>query len=335
MDNKFIAEFEFVGEKTRVLAGCPWLLDGNLVSVADFDGITPPAAMNFDFESFWVRMYNLPLACMGKETAWKIGSLVGVVEEVDVGKGEAGWGEYLQVKIRMNLSQPLARGRMLHLHSGSSWVGFKYEKLPKFCFHCGVIRHGTLGCTQGGGSKGPESNISTPYGHWLRVSFPYRQGVIGVGCPGLKFLGIYGEGAQYNDESSSASGKATTSNLAATHSGGGARGSTHPIPTKARVPSMVTDSQPLKAGNNYGELNVKKRKETSNYLGVKARAGIAAGKKVWKVCNENGSFEEDGRESRVEPITADSPNKFKGKSTCTQVPEAAEAGERTKKFLGR
>lgn len=35
---------------------------------------------------------------MGKDTRYQIGSIVGLVEEVDVNKDGVGWGEYLWVK---------------------------------------------------------------------------------------------------------------------------------------------------------------------------------------------------------------------------------------------
>jgi hypothetical protein len=105
----FVAEFEEVGDKIRVLEGRPWIFYGNQISLAEFDGLTPPEAMDFEHASFWVRMYNLPLACMGKETGQKIGASVGEVEEVDVHDNDPGWGEYLRVKIRLDLSKPLER----------------------------------------------------------------------------------------------------------------------------------------------------------------------------------------------------------------------------------
>jgi hypothetical protein len=55
-----------------------------LVSLMEFDGLTPPVKMNFERTAFWVRMYHLPLACMGKEMGYKIGYLVREVQEVDV-----------------------------------------------------------------------------------------------------------------------------------------------------------------------------------------------------------------------------------------------------------
>jgi hypothetical protein len=52
-ENMFIAEFELEWDKMRIMEGRPWLFDGNLVSLKDFDGLTPLADMNFDQASFF------------------------------------------------------------------------------------------------------------------------------------------------------------------------------------------------------------------------------------------------------------------------------------------
>ncbi len=175
-ENLFIVEFETEWDKDMVLEGRPWLFDGLLVSVVDFDGTTPPSKMIFDKAAFWIRMFNLPLACMGKEIGHKIGSSVGYVEEVDVTEGEAGWGEFLRVRVMVDVTKPLAKGRMLHVKGQSLWIDFKYERLPRFCFHCGVIRHGNGGCgsIQNRATPGGEGDLQ--YGTWLRVSYPTRKG---------------------------------------------------------------------------------------------------------------------------------------------------------------
>jgi hypothetical protein len=188
-ENLFIAEFEYEWDKTRIMEGRPWLFDGNLVSLKEFDGFTPPTKMCFDQASFWVRMYNLPLACMGKSSGNKIGSSVGDVEEVDVLDEDAGWGEYLRVKISLDLTKPLVRGRMLHLEGRSSWVAFKYEKLPKFCYTCGIIKHSRLGCAQQGSRAKAGEGEEQQYGPWLRVPFPPRRSK-GGGNSGMEGVGM-------------------------------------------------------------------------------------------------------------------------------------------------
>jgi len=172
-ENLFLADFENSWDKARILEGRPWLLDGNLISLADFDGITPPAQITFDKEAFCIRMYNLLLACMGKEVGQKIGASVGMVDEVDILDDEVGWGEYLRVRIVLDLTKRLARGRMLHLENKSFWIPFKYEKIPKFYYNCGVIKHDKMGCRNMGNRRG---GGEIPFGSSLKVTFPGRLG---------------------------------------------------------------------------------------------------------------------------------------------------------------
>lgn len=66
-----------------------------------------------------MRMFNLPLTSMGKEIGYQIGASVGEVEDVDVAEDGVGWGEYLRVRILLDLSKPLSRGRMLKFQDNS------------------------------------------------------------------------------------------------------------------------------------------------------------------------------------------------------------------------
>jgi hypothetical protein len=91
-ENLFVTEFEYEFYKARVLEGRPWIFEGHLFSVEEFDGLIPPTLMEFEKAAFWVRMFNLPLACMGTEAGLRIRVLVGKVEDVDVLDGEVGWG---------------------------------------------------------------------------------------------------------------------------------------------------------------------------------------------------------------------------------------------------
>jgi hypothetical protein len=69
-EHLFLLEFEHEWDKTRVLEGRPWIFHGNPLFVEDFDGLSLPSEMDFTRAVFWVRMRNLPLACMGKEVGF-------------------------------------------------------------------------------------------------------------------------------------------------------------------------------------------------------------------------------------------------------------------------
>lgn len=83
-ENLFIIEFQYSWDKSSVLEGRPWTFEGHLFAMEDFNGLTPPTQIPFDKATFWVRMYNLPLACMGTTIGFQIGSSVGEVEDVDI-----------------------------------------------------------------------------------------------------------------------------------------------------------------------------------------------------------------------------------------------------------
>ena len=74
----------------------------------------------FDRESFWVQVHNLPIQHMSKVNAKAIGGTLGVVEQVDIGPMGDCRGQCLRVKINVDISQPLCRGRMVDIGDSSS-----------------------------------------------------------------------------------------------------------------------------------------------------------------------------------------------------------------------
>lgn len=171
-DNLFLVEFVNMRDKQRVLEGRPWVFEGNLFAIEDYDGLTSPANFSFDKASFWVRMLNLPLACMSLVVGQQIGSSLGHVEEVDVDEGGMGWGAFLRVMVTQDLHKPLVRGKMLKFNGSTTLVGFQYERLSKFCFRCGVIKHGVTGCSAHNGSR--KQNGPVEHKTWLRAPSPKR-----------------------------------------------------------------------------------------------------------------------------------------------------------------
>jgi hypothetical protein len=173
--NLFIVEFEKWWDKDRTLEGRPWTFDGDLFSLVDYDGLTQMEDLEFEKAAFWVRMYKLPLACMGKEVGLQVGSTVGEVEEIDVLDDGVGWGEYLRVKIRIDLTKPLARGRIIKVQDKEIWVAFQFEKIPRFCFTCGTVVHSSRKCGEYGGKRVQKAEETEEFGPWLRVASPKKR----------------------------------------------------------------------------------------------------------------------------------------------------------------
>ena len=47
------------------------------------------------------------------------------------------------------------------------WISFKYERLPNFCYRCGMLSHGLRDCPEGKVEALPEIS-ALQYGAWLR-----------------------------------------------------------------------------------------------------------------------------------------------------------------------
>jgi hypothetical protein len=70
----------------------------------------------------------MPLLFMTKGIGMKIEELMGRLMETDLAGDGAGWGRCLRIRVELDLSKPLERGRALKLGGKTYWVIFKYEK---------------------------------------------------------------------------------------------------------------------------------------------------------------------------------------------------------------
>ena len=80
-------------------------------------------------------------------------------------------GTFLRVKVEVDVSKPLCKGRKVALNDDTKiWVSFKYEKLPNFCYWCGMVSHVDRECDVWLSGKGSLGLDQQGYGNWLRVA---------------------------------------------------------------------------------------------------------------------------------------------------------------------
>lgn len=98
---------------------------------------------------------------------------IGTFIESDINNFIGVCREYLRVRVSISLDSPLKRRMNLRKNSDQwSWVNFKYEGAPTFCFICGFIGNSDKFCEKL--FETPEELIARSFGAWIRAE-PRRK----------------------------------------------------------------------------------------------------------------------------------------------------------------
>ncbi|XP_024045326.1 uncharacterized protein LOC127901390 [Citrus sinensis] len=162
----FMFKFYSEEDKRRVLMGGPWHFDRALIVLEEPKGIGNVADQPFSHVSFWVQLHNVPLMCMQINTIREMGSKIGRVEDVATDETGDCFGEYILVRISIDITKRLKKVLRIQQENGEEIVvGVVYEKLPDYCFCCSHIGHQFRECAQYKGQ--PKESLA--YGAWLKA----------------------------------------------------------------------------------------------------------------------------------------------------------------------
>jgi hypothetical protein len=171
-ENVFMFTFLQPSGRRRAVEDGPWKVGNSLLVVEDF--IPEKSLDEYAYASFpiWIRVFKLPLGRMNQDTAEAIGNEVGEFVEAEVGEDGTAVGEFLRIKVRLQVAEPLRRGILVQVDGGEKvrWCNFEYEFLPEFCFTCGIVGHEDKCCNivLGKGEK-------QQYGKWMIAELQKRR----------------------------------------------------------------------------------------------------------------------------------------------------------------
>lgn len=173
----FIVKFGDEKDKKKVLDMSPWNYEKQLILLQEFEGEQAPTEITLKWSPFWIQIHNLPLKSRTRETGRAIGSTLGEVLDIDVAEFGVQWGKYLRVRVRVDVTKKLIRGKKVAIEGDESrWVQFKYECLPNFCYNCGVLSNDMKDCPElATKDKQPEVD-GLQYGAWLRGELTRKTG---------------------------------------------------------------------------------------------------------------------------------------------------------------
>ncbi|XP_074318446.1 uncharacterized protein LOC141655258 [Silene latifolia] len=160
----FVFQFEEKCDKERVLEGQPWHFDGFVWCFNEPNPNGKVSEVSLVHVPHWVRIFDLPLQGRSNiENARQIGNVLGGFLELD----SSLYPELaMRIRVLHDVRVPLKKDIAIRMNGECvSKFPVKYERLPTFCYGCGVLGHGVRNC-----EKGPFEEGTYEFGPWNAVS---------------------------------------------------------------------------------------------------------------------------------------------------------------------
>jgi hypothetical protein len=154
----------------RIIRGNPWIFRNSWLIVQPWKRDIDVCSLEFHQAPIWIQLWGLPAHCKTKQMGIKIGSAsmgtaVLASELYKYPKDKL----IIKIKVNLEIHKPIKAG--IHIGSvedGVHWIDFRYEKLPHFCFTCGLIGHIEANCKLRDTKTDAESTNQNVLGPWLR-----------------------------------------------------------------------------------------------------------------------------------------------------------------------
>ncbi|KAM3295973.1 hypothetical protein ACQJBY_038349 [Aegilops geniculata] len=172
-DNLFVAEFATPADRARVLEGSPWMVGRHAVLFKDFDAEIQPTQMVFDRLTIWARIMALPPRLMKSKLGMEFAKPIGKIVRVESDADSRCWGPYMRVQAEVLVQEPVVRYVTVTSAKTKSTETYSvmYERLPFYCFSCGLLGHSSMLCPTPGVR---DENGELPYAA-MKVCVPDDQ----------------------------------------------------------------------------------------------------------------------------------------------------------------
>ena len=98
---------------------------------------------------------------------------MGRLIEVDKRAKLSDQAKFLRIRVDLPIEKPLRRGGNVVNKSGEKfWITFRYERLPTFCYLCGLLGHDDKHCK----IYSDWQNTPKQYGEWLKANGAFNGG---------------------------------------------------------------------------------------------------------------------------------------------------------------
>ncbi|CAL1407534.1 unnamed protein product [Linum trigynum] len=129
----------------KAVTKSPWIFDNFMLVLARWEDPTPVVADRLRWAPMAVQIWKVPFECFTEKMAWRLGSSLGVLNDPPtLHRSDVSGGLYVRAAPVLDLTAPLLDAIVAgHADQtrGNFVASVKIEKVPHFCFLCGVIGH--------------------------------------------------------------------------------------------------------------------------------------------------------------------------------------------------
>jgi hypothetical protein len=162
-ENLFIFQMFCLGDWKKVVQQGPWTFRGWAVLIEDYDGCVDPEQVQFGGLYTWAQIHGIPELYRKIGVVDNLARRIGKTREVQMSPKLFFEGNYVRLRVLIEVGNPLTRFVSLNIEGeGRKMLLVKYEKLPFFCRHCGLIGHDHEECGDG---DWEEKDLQ--YGSWM------------------------------------------------------------------------------------------------------------------------------------------------------------------------
>ncbi|KAJ1431055.1 Zinc finger, CCHC-type [Sesbania bispinosa] len=183
MEEVFPKTFQFFFDSEedtdRILKSSPWLFRNSWLILKRWSRGHPIDKVDFSKVEVKIQLWGLPPHCRTSKMGRKNGSCMGKVVEFEVFEGRDKV-TFVKLLVEIDIHKPLLSGIPVGSNKdGISWVDFKYERLPQFCYKCGLVGHDEDSCKNPGSPNSSDLHGDKELGPWMRASYVGRKVITG------------------------------------------------------------------------------------------------------------------------------------------------------------
>ncbi|XP_039141982.1 uncharacterized protein LOC120279183 [Dioscorea cayenensis subsp. rotundata] len=131
----------------HLLCDGPWSINGIILQLSPWEPFFEPAFAKLSTAAVWVQLHNLPVEFWDGNSLEMVTAHLGNLLKIDELTASLSRSKFARVCLEIDLAKPLNRGFWIGDESHRVFVVVLYERLPTFCYSCGVIGHGSKNCS--------------------------------------------------------------------------------------------------------------------------------------------------------------------------------------------